>query len=76
MDEKEYEAALDAIERFSPLPSIVARLRFNGAPEDLCQRAEAVLRLAIRVLDDVGVFTEMEAVEGLVKQWADKRKSA
>jgi hypothetical protein len=72
MDEQEYEAAHDAIDRLSPLPSVVARLSLNGAPDDLCNRAEAVLRLAVRVLDDVGVFTEIEALEGLIKAWSEE----
>jgi hypothetical protein len=74
MDEREYEAAYDAVQRLAEWPYVVGRLGFNGAPDDLCVRADAVLRLAVRVLDDVGVFTEIEAVEVLVKQWATTNK--
>lgn len=74
MDDEEYEAAHDAIETLSPLPSIVARLRFNQAPEALCIKAENVLRLAVRALDDVGVLTEIAALNGLIEQWARTRR--
>lgn len=74
MSEEEFEAADAAIGHLTEFPSIVARISFHQAPEDLSLRAEAVLRLAVRVLDDVGVFTELEAIEALVKEWADTRE--
>lgn len=72
MTEPEFESAMN---RLATLPSLVARLAVNGAPDDLCQRAERVLQLAIKVLDDVGVLTEMDAIDGLVREWSSQRKT-
>lgn len=73
MTEPEFEAANEMIGRLASLPSITARLAVNGAPEDLRERADRVLQLAVKVLDDVGVMTEMDAIEGLVKEWSSRR---